>query len=201
VTLGPKWLGATAPRRLNSIGGRRSTRVVAQHAGFTRHPPIRRDCCHASAMRARFGIALKSTGYPGLRTERCRRRHPTQGTAPSQKIMEHRQKTAALGLTFREGRERRALMRTRFSFLLILFTIGCCYVGVQAGARADTIISVTGEIKGLSSFIGGSSFSVLATSWSSTQAYDNVQISVSIGSLDPRFASGTAFLSVRLRIA
>lgn len=89
-------------------------------------------------------------------------------------------------------------MRTRFSFLHILFTIGCCYVGVQAGARADTIISVTGEIKGLSSFIGGSPFSVLATSWSSTQAYDNVQISASIGSLDPHLASGTAFLSTRI---
>jgi hypothetical protein len=36
---------------------------------------------------------------------------------------------------------------------------------------------------------------VIASSWSTTQAYQNVQISASIGSLDPNFANGTTFLT------
>jgi hypothetical protein len=69
------------------------------------------------------------------------------------------------------------------------------YFSVNVSAPADTIISVTGAIEGLALFIGGSFNQVLASSWSTTQAYQNVQISASIGSLDPNFANGTAFLT------
>ena len=82
-------------------------------------------------------------------------------------------------------------------FLLLLLTINCCF-DINARAKADNIISVTGNIEGLASFIGGSSSQVLAASWSSSQTYDNVQISASIGSLDPNFVNGTAFLTSKI---
>src|SRR5260221_12153734 len=105
----------------------------------------------------------------------------------------------ALPFSIDKSSEHCAGIKKVMSHVFRAIAIGAfCYFSSNVSARSDTIISVTGAIEGLASFIGGSPNQVLASSWSTTQGYENVQISTSIGSLDPNFANGTAFLSSKI---
>ena len=77
---------------------------------------------------------------------------------------------------------------------LILLCLG---IFACDGSRADIIVSVKGP-PNAALFLGGLQNPVDASSWSTTQPYDDVQIDAAIGSLDPNFANGTAFLSTKI---